>query len=272
MTEWWALLYGLVQGITEFLPISSSGHLALIPFFFELKDPGVVFDLMMHLGTALAILVYFKRDIIRLFKGVIDFVTRRNPYGVEKLFATNFTIATIASVILILCIKDFALDYGRNSTFIAFNLIFFGVLMFIADRKLPQGTSMETQGQTKISLLVGASQALAIFPGVSRSGITITTGRFTGLSRLEASRFSFLLSLPIIFASVLYKSKEILQSQELTAMPVDVWHIAIGVTVSFIVGILTIHYFLKFLAKVGLGIYTIYRILLGVLILSIGGF
>ena len=80
MTEWWALFYGLVQGITEFLPISSSGHLALIPFFFELKDPGVFFDLMMHLGTALAILVYFKRDVVRLFVGLGDFVSRKNPY------------------------------------------------------------------------------------------------------------------------------------------------------------------------------------------------
>ncbi|MCO4755655.1 MAG: undecaprenyl-diphosphate phosphatase [Bacteriovoracaceae bacterium] len=272
MTEWWALFYGLVQGITEFLPISSSGHLALIPFFFELKDPGVVFDLMMHLGTALAILVYFKRDVSRLFKGVSDFITRKNQHSVERLFAINFSIATIASVFLILVIKDFALDYGRNSTFIAFNLMFFGILMYIADRKIPQGLSMETSSQSKISLLVGASQALAIFPGVSRSGVTITAGRISGLSRLEASRFSFLLSLPIIFASVLYKSKEIIQSNELATTAVNVGHIAIGVTVSFIVGILTIHYFLKFLAKVGLGIYTIYRVILGVIILSIANF
>ena len=269
MTEWWALFYGLVQGITEFLPISSSGHLALIPFFFELKDPGEFFDLMMHLGTALAILVYFKRDVIRLFKGLGDFI-RKDPYSVDKLFAVNFTIATITSVVLILAIKDFALDYGRNSLFIAFNLIFFGILMYLADRKIPKGLSMETSSQSKISLLVGASQSLAIFPGVSRSGITITAGRVAGLSRLEASRFSFLLSLPIIFASILYKGKDILTSEQSAMAMVNVWHIAIGVTVSFIIGILTIHYFLKFLAKVGLGIYTIYRIILGVIILSLG--
>tara|TARA_Y100001936_G_C16084957_1_gene680948 strand:+ start:3146 stop:3964 length:819 start_codon:yes stop_codon:yes gene_type:complete len=272
MTEWWALFYGLVQGITEFLPISSSGHLALIPFFFELKDPGVFFDLMMHLGTALAILVYFKRDVVRLFVGLGDFVSRKNPYSVDKLFAVNFTIATIASVVLILAIKDFALDYGRNSLFIAFNLIFFGILMYLADRRVPQGLSMETSSQSKISLLVGASQSLAIFPGVSRSGVTITAGRMAGLSRLEASRFSFLLSLPIIFASILYKGKDILTREESAMAMVNVWHIAIGVTVSFIIGILTIHYFLKFLAKVGLGIYTVYRVLLGIVILSLSNF
>lgn len=263
MNEWWAALYGLIQGVTEFLPISSSGHLALIPHFTDLKDPGVLFDLVMHLGTALAITVYFKKDIINLIGGAFDIVKRRDtPY---RFFAINFIIATIASVICILIIKDYALDYGRSSQFIAFNLIFFGVLMFIADLKRPWDISMETSDRKKISLIVGISQALAIFPGVSRSGITITAGRFSGLSRLEASRFSFLLSLPIIFASIAYKGKEIMGGGELG--DASVIHMVIGVVVSFIIGVVTIHYFLKFLARVGLGIYTIYRVILGVIIL-----
>lgn len=267
MNEWWAVFYGVIQGVTEFLPISSSGHLALIPFFFELEDPGVVFDLTMHVGTALAIMVYFKRDVIALFKGAFHLFRRSGDDDTQRMFALNFIVATAASVVLILVMKDFALERGRSSWLIAFNLIFFGLLLYWSDRRVPQGLSMETSRQKSKSLLIGAAQAFAIFPGVSRSGITITAGRFSGLSRLEASRFSFLLSLPIIFASVLYKSKDILFSnQEAQA---NVWHMLIGVVVSFIIGILTIHYFLKFLAKVGLGVYTIYRVALGIIILGL---
>lgn len=267
MNEWWAIFYGLIQGITEFLPISSSGHLALIPYFFDLKDPGVVFDLTMHLGTALAILVYFKKDVQKLFVGALRIFNSKDS-STEKYFALNFIIATIASVVLILALKDFALEHGRSSQFIAFNLIFFGIILFFSDRKKPLPISMETSSRNKISLLVGLSQALAIFPGVSRSGITITSGRFCGLSRLEASRFSFLLSLPIIFASFAYKLKGLVGEGQ--GFDSDVTHMLIGVTVSFLIGILTIHYFLKFLARVGLGVYTIYRIALGALILILG--
>lgn len=264
MNEWWAVFYGVVQGITEFLPISSSGHLALIPQFFKLKDPGVLFDLTMHVGTALAILIYFKRDVLSLFRGV-GHIFQRKAYSVERFFAVNFTIATVASVILILILKNAALEYGRAAEFIAFNLIFFGLVLYISDRKGTADISMETSSRKKISLWVGLAQAFAIFPGVSRSGITITAGRFSGLSRLEASRFSFLLSLPIIFASFAYKSKDIVLGGE--ALEGNVVHMLIGVTVSFLIGIITIHYFLKFLAKVGLGIYSVYRIALGILIL-----
>ncbi|MEX0798975.1 MAG: undecaprenyl-diphosphate phosphatase [Bacteriovoracaceae bacterium] len=267
MNEWWAVFYGMIQGITEFLPISSSGHLALIPRFFELKDPGTLFDLTMHVGTALAILVYFKRDVAVLFRGTKNLLLRKEQDAPNRLFALNFILATIASVVFILLIKDAALLYGRFSQFIAFNLIFFGLLMYWSDRKRPLPLSMETSSQKKISLMIGLAQALAIFPGVSRSGITITTGRFSGLSRLEASRFSFLLSLPIIFASFIYKSKDIISSGGTGGA--NFWHMLIGVGVSFLVGILTIHYFLKFLAKVGLGIYTVYRVLLGIGILVI---
>lgn len=267
MNEWWAAFYGLIQGITEFLPISSSGHLALIPHFFELKDPGVVFDLVMHLGTALAILVYFKRDVIDLIKGAKE-IFKRGPHGPHRFFAINFIIATFCSVIFILLLKDFALGHGRSSSFIAFNLIFFGIVLFISDMKVPWDISMETSSRKKISAVIGVVQALAIFPGVSRSGITITAGRFCGLSRLEASRFSFLLSLPIIFASIAYKSKEIIEGGATEGA--EITHMLIGVTLAFLIGILTIHYFLKFLAKVGLGVYTIYRIALGVLILYMG--
>src|SRR5690606_17331960 len=133
---------------------------------------------------ALAIMLYFKRDVLSLFRGVAH-IFQKKAHSVERYFAVNFIIATIASVILILVLKNTALEYGRSAQFIAFNLIFFGVVLYVSDRKRPADISMETSSRKKISLWVGLAQALAIFPGVSRSGITITAGRFSGLSRLE---------------------------------------------------------------------------------------
>lgn len=264
MSTAWAVFYGILQGLTEFLPISSSGHLALVPFFFELKDPGVIFDLMMHLGTALAILIYFYKDVLVLIKQLVLFLKIRK-FSEEVSYAVNFIFATFVTVIFILMIKDFALEYGRNPKFIAINLIVFGIILFIADRLGNESKDLTVQTDFKRAFVIGFSQMLAIFPGVSRSGITITSARFSGLSRVNAGRFSFLLSLPIIFASILYKLKSVLKNEE--TMNFDLIHIFVGVGISFIVGIITIHFFLKLLNKLGFGIYTIYRILLGCIIL-----
>lgn len=263
MTSAWAIIYGILQGLTEFLPISSSGHLALMPFFFEIKDPGVLFDLMMHLGTALAIAVYFFQDIKDLSKGVAEFVLfkKRDEHAA---YAFNFSVATITTVVFILLVKDFALEYGRTPKFIAFNLAFFGVILFISDRFGSQGTDLTKKMDWKRSALIGFSQMLAIFPGVSRSGITITSARFSGLTRVNASRFSFLLSLPIIFASVVYKLKGTFSGEEV--LNFNLVHMGIGIAVSFIIGLLTIHFFLKLLARVGFSIYAIYRIFLAIAI------
>lgn len=263
MNESWAIFYGIVQGIAEFLPISSSGHLALIPKFFPLKDPGVVFDLVMHFGTALAVILYFRKDILKLINEFIILIKTRNLKK-EGIFLQNFAFATIISVIFILLIKDLALDYGRNSVFIGFNLIFFGILMYISDRKQNIDIDLNSQRDFKRAFLIGMSQSLAIFPGVSRSGITLTASRFSGLSRIEASRFSFLLSLPIILASIIYKAPKIFSGE---AIHVDLSVVLLGTIVSFIVGILSIHFFLKIIAKMGLWVFTVYRIILGIIIL-----
>lgn len=265
MNSTWAIIYGILQGLTEFLPISSSGHLALVPFFFELKDPGVFFDLMMHVGTALAISVYFRQDIKILFIGLYELILKKQRVG-HSAYAFNFILATITTVIFILLIKDFALEYGRNPKFIAFNLFFFGVLLFISDKFGSDHIDLTKKIDWKRSILIGFSQMMAIFPGVSRSGITITSARFSGLNRLNASRFSFLLSLPIIFASVAYKLKESF-SEGAQTISFDITNMLIGVGVSFVIGLLTIHFFLKLLNKMGLGIYAVYRVLLAMIIL-----
>lgn len=265
MTVLWAIFYGILQGLTEFLPISSSGHLALVPFFFELKDPGVIFDLMMHLGTAFAICIYFHKELKELLlQGIYFFKNRKADEN--SIFFLNFTLATIITVIFILLVKDFALNYGRNPKFIAFNLIFFGLLLFISDKYGKHGEDLTHNSKYLKAMVIGFSQMLAIFPGVSRSGITITSARFMALSRDRASRFSFLLSLPIIFASVLYKLKGILKGEEVLGEFSNL-HLFLGVFVSFVVGFVTIHFFLKLLNKIGFGIYAIYRLILGIIIL-----
>jgi undecaprenyl-diphosphatase len=263
MSEIWAIVYGVIQGLTEFLPISSSGHLALIPYFSDsIQDPGVFFDLLMHVGTALAVLIYFHKDILKLVKGLFDILKRNKSQ--EAFFSSNFILATVSSVVLILILKDKALELGRNPSYIAFNLIFFGFLMWISDLKTPWEIKMDGEKEFKKSILIGLSQALAIFPGVSRSGVTLTSARFLGLSRQEATRFSFLMSLPIILASIAYKAPAILKGEAITESYLVMF---IGVFVSFLIGFVTIHYFLKAIKKVGLFWFFIYRLALGLFIL-----
>jgi undecaprenyl-diphosphatase len=262
MSNLWAIIYGFIQGISEFLPVSSSGHLALLPKFFDVSDPGVIFDLVMHLGTALAVIIYYHKEIKQLISEFFEIVKSRSL--ARGFFFQNFALATIVSFILILIIKDFALMYGREGTFIGANLIFFGILMFLSDlKKEDESISLVENKNYFKAIVIGASQSFAIFPGVSRSGITLTSARFMNLSRLEASRFSFLLSLPIILASVAYKVPEIASG---AAIDVDLSVILIGVISSFLFGIVTIHFFLKLISKMGLWIFTVYRIIIGLLV------
>lgn len=259
----WAFVYGIIQGLTEFLPISSSGHLALLPKFFEVQDPGVIFDLVMHLGTAFAVIIYFRKDIFKLISESFYLISK-DPRGHHSPFAFNFIIATLSSIFMILFIKDLALSFGRTSTFIALNLMFFGTLMWISDLTKDNHVDLVKKRDFKKSIIIGICQSLAVFPGVSRSGATLTAGRFLKMERQDASRFSFLLSLPIILASVAYKLPEILKGQ---AIAVDLSVILVGILVSFLCGILTIHFFLKIIAKTGLKYFAIYRLVLGIVIL-----
>ncbi len=264
-----AIIYGVIQGLTEFLPISSSGHLALLPHFINFKDPGMAFDLFMHFGTAIAIIFYFKEEVIQLAKGAVETIFNKNP---DPWFL-NFTIATVATVIGILIFRPFANEFGRIPIVIAMNLILFGLLLFVSDLKGEMSNGDFDNPFEKItfpiSVLIGFFQSFAIFPGVSRSGVTITAARFKGLNRIVASRFSFLLSLPIIIGGILEK---LLLSREELSSSFSVESLFVGVVVSFIVGLLTIHFFLKFIAKVDFVWFFIYRFLLGLYLIYIFGF
>lgn len=259
-----SLAYGIIQGVTEFLPVSSSGHLALLPHFLGIKDPGVIFDLSMHVGTGMAVFVYFYKDIVHLLSSAPGLIKNSfKPQNSEQSRLMNMTMATIFSVICILCVKTMALKYGRTPSMMAINLALFGVLMFVADTfKKDTDEKYMDKLDIKRSFFIGAFQAFAIFPGVSRSGSTLTISRLLNLGREEATRFSFLLSLPIIFAGFCYKLPQIFSGQ----VNFDIFPLLMGMVISFIMGLLTIHYFLKFIKKVGLSLFSFYRIVLALIV------
>lgn len=263
MNEFWAIIYGVIQGLTEFLPVSSSGHLALLPKFAQFKDPGLVFDLAMHLGTALAVALYFYKDVIRLAKNSIKLLI---PGQKCDGFSKNFILATFATGVLGLLLKSHAESFGREGKFIAINLIIFGVLLFLADKwgKSSDGV-MEDEKSWKKAFIIGLLQVIAIFPGVSRSGITMTGGRILGLSKSESSSFSFLLSLPLILAGALLKYRDLAESGESFNYTLCL----IGIVVSFVTGFATIHFFLKMLKRIEFSYFMIYRIVLGIVVLLI---
>jgi undecaprenyl-diphosphatase len=267
-----ALLYGFIQGVTEFLPVSSSGHLALIPKFLDWKDPGVAFDLWMHVGTALAVFVYFFRLIIPLLKELGSLILKPlAPINENRAYLLNIIIATAVTGVLALSGKHLGETVGRLPVAIGMNLILFGLFMFGADFIAAQrervyshhgaGEIPEKLKKLRIkeSLFIGLFQAMAIFPGVSRSGATLSIMRMMSISRSEAASFSFILSLPIIFIGALLKAGELEGS-------INLYELILGVSVSFIVGIITIHFFLQMIKKVGLGVFCIYRIILALFI------
>lgn len=245
-----SFLYGLIQGITEFLPVSSSAHLALLPKFLNIADPGVFFDLAMHVGTALAVMVYFRNECKKVF------LSPRSP------FSQNFLISTFFTVAIALPLKPIAEQYGRNPTYIAFNLAFFGILMMIADKVGGHPRKIILKKDLIVAATIGLFQAIALFPGVSRSGITLTVSRLFNISRLEASRYSFLLSLPLIAGGFLIKSLEALKNP----VSFSIEECLFGLSISFIVGLLTIHFFLKVIQKLGLISFGFYRIFIAALI------
>ncbi|EQC48077.1 undecaprenyl-diphosphate phosphatase [Bacteriovorax sp. Seq25_V] len=253
------VIYGLIQGLSEFLPVSSSGHLALFPKLAHFKDPGLIFDLAMHVGTALAVSLYFHKELLKIGKSFFMFIAGKS----KDMYGTNFVIATFFSGVLALILKDFAQEVGRHSGLIAFNLAFFGVLLYLSDKYFAQENSpLSGKSGVKVSILIGLAQVLAIFPGVSRSGITITAARVMKLDRHDASSFSFLLSLPLILAGAALKFYEIRQTGASFSMDMCI----IGMIVSFVTGLVTIHYFMKLIRRINFCYFMYYRIFIAILV------
>jgi undecaprenyl-diphosphatase len=267
MDSFSAIIYGVIQGFAEFIPVSSSGHLALLPHFLKIEDPGVVFDLIMHLGTAFAVILYFRKEVFLLitsFFRLFNFFRGRKVENCELI--NNMLISTVVTFVFAILFKAFASSYGRNKYAIAFNLIFWGLLMFIADRKKYDERAkiqLDKSLRPKMASFIGLFQGLAIFPGVSRSGSTLTISRMLGLSRKEASRYSFLLSLPVILGGIILELPKI----DFNEASFTISSCVIGGLTSFFVGLLTIHLFLKIIERLGLGVFSLYRFLLGILVI-----
>lgn len=261
-----AIVYGFIQGISEFLPISSSGHLALLPYVMKIQDPGVVFDLMMHLGTALAVIIYFRDEIKRYIFTLNPKLLTPSHNQADYNFSRNFIISTIASVILIVLLIPIS-KLARDPWYIILNLSVFGAILWAADvynKKHPQLESpMEKGINYKLAILIGLAQAIAIFPGVSRSGITLTAALFLGMKRKDAGAYSFLLSLPIIMAGILKEIPDLMKAQDGQSFVV----LATGVLSSFVIGWLTIHFFMKLIGKIELKYFSFYRFIIAGLML-----
>lgn len=258
-------LYGTIQGVTEFLPVSSSGHLALLPKLLGISDPGMFFDLSMHLGTAMAVTVYYRDEILDILKAFFRLFKFEGTNYPNKFFALNMFISTLSTFIAVLLIKKFALSVGRTSLFIGINLIVFGALMYLSDRKKQdESISMVDSANYLKAFIIGISQAFAIFPGVSRSGITLTASRFMGMGRKKASDYSFLLSLPIIFGGFVFQLIEMNGN----VIAFNYSEIIYGMLISFLVGIATIHFFLKTISKIGLLPFAIYRVFLAIFVFA----
>jgi undecaprenyl-diphosphatase len=247
-----AIILGLVQGLGEFLHISSSAHLVLVPWLFHWEDPGLTFDIALHLGTLVAVAIYFWKDWLSLFsKGFTDAKSKEG-----RLF-WYLVAATIPGAIIGLLLEKKAETVFRNPVLIAVMLILLGVILYFADRKSTK--NIEVKNITfSTSFLIGVSQALAIIPGVSRSGITMTTGLLMGLTREGAARFSFLLSAPIIFGAAAVKLPHVIAHPQMITT-----NFIIGMIVSCITGIASIGFLLRFVQTKTFLPFVWYRFALG---------
>lgn len=250
------LVLSFVQGLTEFLPISSSGHLALLPQLTSWEDQGIIIDVAMHVGTLAAILVYYRRDIFDIIVAVLRW-NRPDTKGKRNL-GLFIALGTVPALIFGLVIHMLFPEGIRSMTVIAATTIFYAVLMGIADRMGSQEKTIENV-TWKNALLIGIAQAAALIPGTSRSGATMTMARFLGFKRTEAARFSFLLGIPAMTAAGLLSVKEMLESDN----PGLMHDAMIGAGLSFFFGLAAIHFMLKWLAHAGLMPFVIYRLALG---------
>lgn len=251
-----ALFLGLLQGLTEFLPISSSAHLILVPAFFDWVDQGVAFDLAVHIGTLLAVVLYFRNDVFSIARDGLISIGQRRVIG-QGALALYLVIGTIPAGLAGLALLDLIDNELRAVEIIFATTLIFGLLLGIADWMPKRQRTMDTLNW-KDAVLVGVAQALALVPGTSRSGVTITAGLFLGMSRETASRFSFLLAIPIIVLASAVKLLEVATSE----ISVDWSAFLVGGVTSFLIAITAIHFFLKWLNKVGMWPYVIYRIVL----------
>ncbi len=261
MTIFQAVVLGIVQGLAELLPISSSAHLALTPYFLGWKDPGLAFDVALHLGTLIALVWYFRAEWIDMTRSAWRIAATRRIETVHDRRLVYLVIATIPAGVGGLLLNDLAETTFRSPKIIGTTLIVMGILLWAVDRWADRARSIE-QVTLRDAIIVGFAQVLALIPGVSRSGSTITAGRMLKLDRPSAARFSFLMSMPITLAAVILKVPDAVRSEGISAPLVA------GVVAAAISSWLTITVLLRYVSKRSFGVFAVYRVLLGIVVFA----
>ncbi len=263
---WYALLLGVIQGVSEYLPVSSTGHLALAQYAFGL-DPdafGLTFDAVVHLGTLLAVLTYFYRDFLRLAAAISRPEVRRKDPGAVRL-AAAIVIGTVPAAVLGWLFESRIESEFRHPALIAANLAGFGVVLWAADVVGPKRAGLDSVGPGR-ALILGLAQAMALVPGVSRSGIVITAGLLLGLRRDEAARFAFLLSAPVIAGA---GGKKLLELSQAAAAGHGGWAYGlVGLGAAAVTGYLAIGFLMRYVRNHHLGAFAVYRVVLAALTLG----
>jgi undecaprenyl-diphosphatase len=250
MTDLQAVILGILQGAGEFLPISSSAHLALAPRIFGWEYQGLAYDVMLHLGTLLAVVIYFAKDWLKIFRDAFT-----APRSREGSMLWLLALASVPAAVAGLALNDLAETLFRNPLWIAFNLVFFSFLIYAADRAPAQRLG-EDSFSAKHALLLGLAQCIALMPGASRSGMTIMAALFIGYSRASAARISFLMSTPVILGAGLLEARKITPDQLNSAF-------ALGLAAAFLSGLACIWLLMAWVKKRTLAPFLVYRVALG---------
>jgi undecaprenyl-diphosphatase len=264
MDTFQAIVLGIVQGLTEFLPVSSSGHLRIVPAFAGWDDPGAAFTAVIQLGTMLAVLIYFRNDLWNITRGFLRSLRDPQARGThDARMGWLLIIGTIPIVIFGVAFKDTIETDARQLTLIGITLIVLGLLLQLAEIVGRKERTLNTI-TTRDGWLIGLAQAAALVPGVSRSGATITAGMFLGFRREDAARFSFLLSIPAVVLSGIFELRHVGEGGGPGAVPT-----IIATILAFITGYLSIAFLLRWLARHPVTIFVVYRVTLGVVVLAL---
>jgi undecaprenyl-diphosphatase len=261
VTVFQAIVLGLLQGLAEFLPISSSAHLALTPWLLGWDPPGLAFDVALHLGTLIALVWFFWQEWITLFKAFVSILRKRRIETESERRVAFVALATIPGAAAGYLLQDYARSIFRTPALTGAMLIVMGVILWAVDRYARQDRAIADMTWRQ-ALGIGLAQMFAIVPGVSRSGSTITAGRAFGFSREAAAVFSFLMSLPIIVAAVVFEGRHAIENG-ITAPLVA------GVIASAVSGWLAISVLLKFVARHSYGVFAVYRLIIGAIVLAV---
>jgi len=261
--EFQYIVIGLVQGITEFLPISSSGHLILLSALTSWKDQGIFTDVAVHVGTLGAVIVYLRKHIKNIFINLFSF--KKNNLEINNLWGVKIILATIPALVVGFFVYEYLLDYLRNIKVIAWSSIIFAIILFLVDTKRQTNRNWEDLNYWEV-LLIGFFQVLAFIPGASRAGVTITGARILNIKRDSAAIFSMLLSIPIILASLVLAVIDIYTFKNIE---LNISGPLLATAVSFFTALLSVHFMMKILSYSNFNIFIIYRIILGIALLSI---